>query len=89
MGCAFEEVIPQMAVASTGSVLVGLGLILYCSTERRRVRRQVPTGSPQRVKRGMAERSLCMSESESKGDDGQGAGRLRVVRVRSAEFGGN
>ena len=89
MGCAFEEVIPQMAVASTGSVLAGLGLVLYCSTERRRVRHRVPTGSPRRVKRGMAERSLGTSESESKGDDGRGAGLLRVVRVQSAEFGGN
>jgi hypothetical protein len=81
VGCAFEEVISQMAVASTGLVLAGLGLVLYCSTERRRVRCQFPTGSPRRVKRGMAERSLCTSESESKGDDGRGAGRLRVVRV--------
>jgi hypothetical protein len=89
VGCAFEEVIPQMAVASTGSVLAGLGLVLYCSTKRRCVRRRVPTGSPRRVKRGMAERSLGTSESESKGDDGRGAGRLRVVSVRSAEFGGN
>ncbi len=89
MGCAFEEVIPQMAVALMGSVLAGLGLVLYCSTERRRIRHRVPTGSPRRVKRGMAEQSLGTSESESKGDDGQGAGLLRVVRVQSAEFGGN
>jgi hypothetical protein len=89
VGCVFEEVIPQIAVASTGSVLAGLGLVLYCSTERCRVRCRVPTGSPRRVKSGMAERSLGTSESESKGDDGQGAGQLRVVWVRSAEFGGN